>query len=251
MMSMLARHIRTLAKRVVPHRVVFLVRRYTSGADDLRGAGNRERYRDHGDVPERTADGVDEVYGEFLGGGVEGWDARARAQASVAVELGLEPHHRMLEIGCGPGRATPRFAEALEPNRLVAFDQRPDFIEAARASLEQHGVEPDSVRLEVVEAFDLRGLGVFDFAIAWSVLNHCTWGERADFFERIVDHLAPRGRLVVTHGAWATTPWFLDWLEDVIARRGLRVVRRIDSPAEIESAEVSAGSVPMWVFERS
>jgi len=248
-MSM-ARRLRTLAKRVVPHRVVFLLRRYTSGSADLRRSRNRARYRDHSDVPDPAAGTVQEAYGEFLGGGADQWEARARAQAAVAVELGLEPHHRMLEVGCGPGRATPHFARLLEPGMLVAFDQRPDFVEAARASLEQHGVDPEAVRLVVIEDFAMAGLGTFDFVFAWSVLNHCTWGERADFFERIVEHVRPGGRLVMSHARWAATPWFRDWLEDVVARRGLVVRRAVEAASDLERARVAPESLPLWVFER-
>lgn len=250
MLKMLRRHIRTLAKQVVPHRVVFLVRRYAPGTADLRKAERRARYRDHSDVPKREGRTVAEAYSDFLGGGAEEWEPRARAQVAAAVELGLEPHHRMLEIGCGPGRATPYFAEVVGEGELVAFDQRPDFVDAARDALRERGVDDSRSRFEVVQDFEMRGLGRFDFAIAWSVLNHCTWGERADFFERFVDHLSVGGRLVVSGAAWMRTPFFLDWLEDVIAARGLTVVRRVESVDDLESVDLLPETLPIWVFER-
>ncbi|MGF1465710.1 MAG: SAM-dependent methyltransferase [Sandaracinaceae bacterium] len=246
------RGLRARLKRLVPPRVVFHVRRYASrvAAADLRAGPRRALYRRHGEVPDASQASIREAYADHLGGGAAEWEARGAYQVAVARELGLRPEHRLLEVGCGPGRASVHFAAFLSPERLVGFDQRPDYVQMAERAIAERGLEARGARFRWVQRFEMDDLGTFDYALAFSVLNHCTWSERADFFERIPRHLAPGGRLLVTHAAWLDTPWFLDWVETAVRRRGLRLVRRIGAEEALAGGGYP-GTHPLFVFERA
>src|SRR5438132_7335064 len=61
--------------------------------------------------------------------------------------LGLEAGHRVLDVGCGPGRHAPALAR--RGNEVVGVDVSPRFVELARA-----GGPPDAP----VEGLDARRL---------------------------------------------------------------------------------------------
>ncbi|NUR87675.1 MAG: methyltransferase, FxLD system [Nonomuraea sp.] len=118
--------------------------------------------------------------------------------ATMLGQLGVEPGHRVLEIGAGTGYNAALLAHLAGPEgHVVTLDLTPEVADAARRHLEAAGFaggsgETGAARVEVVcadggEGFAERGpydrviatVGVWDLAPAW------------------LDQLAPGGRLVV------------------------------------------------------
>jgi protein-L-isoaspartate(D-aspartate) O-methyltransferase len=101
--------------------------------------------------------------------------------AIMLEQLGLEPGHRVLEIGTGTGYNAAVMAHVVGPSGFVTtIDIDPDLIERARASLTAAGY--DSVRAS------------------------CGDGGYGDPAE------APFDRIIVTAGAWDIAPAWLDQL---------------------------------------
>ncbi|MEU8532859.1 class I SAM-dependent methyltransferase [Streptomyces sp. BPPL-273] len=82
---------------------------------------------------------------EFFGARAAGWDSRfpddGPAYAAAVAEMGLREGDRVLDAGCGTGRALPPLREAVGPSGLVlGADLTPAMLEAAvRAGRDRDG----------------------------------------------------------------------------------------------------------------
>jgi cyclopropane fatty-acyl-phospholipid synthase-like methyltransferase len=77
--------------------------------------------------------------------------------AAIVDELPLEPHSRVLEIGCGPGAAARAVAARLVTGHILAIDRSAAAITQARAAgAEQIASGRMSVRRVAVEDFVLE-----------------------------------------------------------------------------------------------
>src|SRR5205085_12069294 len=105
--------------------------------------------------------------------------------------LGLEAGHRVLDVGCGPGRHA--HALARRGIEVVGVDVAPRFVELARA-----GAPPDAT-FECLDARRLPYDAEFDAAVslcqgAFGLVP----GEDADVIAGIARALRPGGRLAVS-----------------------------------------------------
>ncbi len=115
-------------------------------------------------------------HGELLAGNdpesAWGWATpagrlRARRRAEYIRGGGdLRPGTRALEIGCGTGNFTKRFAES--GAEIMAVDISPALLEKARA----RGLPADRVRFECKRFEDCEIDGPFDAVIGSSILHH-------------------------------------------------------------------------------
>jgi SAM-dependent methyltransferase len=86
----------------------------------------------------------------------------SRAHIAAA---GVEPHHRALDVGCGPGPLTIALAERVGADRIAAVDPSPSFVEACRMR-----VPAADVRVGTAE--DLPDFGApFDAVLSQLVVN--------------------------------------------------------------------------------
>jgi SAM-dependent methyltransferase len=124
--------------------------------------------------------------------------------AEIVAALPVEPHMRVLEIGCGPGAAARAVAARLTTGQLVAIDRSAKAVSQARASAaDEIAAGRMSVRQVAVEDFVLEpGEPGFDiaFAIRVGALDgrHPVAGVKAR--QRIAAALVPGGRLFIDGG---------------------------------------------------
>ena len=166
--------------------------------------GGSDKYR-------HTASATNE-YKELLGGGSERWKERGAFQLHFLKEHGMQPGHRMLDLGCGPLRAGLHLIPYLDPTNYFGIDYNSQFIEIANKLVEN---DPELAarqpRIEVVDDFDFpHDFPTFDFIMVFSVLNHCTEDQKKAFFDHI-DRMTTTGTTIcISHAGW-----FLDaYLED-------------------------------------
>lgn len=124
--------------------------------------------------------------------------------AEIVEALPLQPHARVLEIGCGPGTAARAVAARLVTGHILAIDRSAKAVAQAQANAAREiAAGRMSVRCVAVEEFTLQpDEEPFNlvFAIRVGALDgrHPTAGQQA--LERISVALAAGGRLFIDGG---------------------------------------------------
>ncbi|MGH8892879.1 MAG: class I SAM-dependent methyltransferase [Actinomycetes bacterium] len=102
---------------------------------------------------------------------------------------------RVLDIGCGPGD----ILEFLPDVTYVGVDLSPLYIASATKKFGDRG----TFSVSGIDDLDASRLGVFDIAIAKSVLHHLDDSQASKLFEVVSHILAPGGRLVTLDAGFA------------------------------------------------
>ena len=126
----------------------------------------------------------------------------------VAEVTGLGAQHRVLDLGCGPGPLTRRFAPLAR--EVVAMDPTPEMLNAARALAE--GIA--NVRFVAGSSYDLSpALGRFHLVVMGRSFH---WMDRVDTLRRLDSLIEPGGALAVlgdTAPAVPANAWRKAWNE--------------------------------------
>lgn len=98
------------------------------------------------------------------------WHEMGVLQLDFLRSQGLEPHHMLLDMGCGALRGGVHFIPFLDPGHYCGVDINPSLVEAGRTELAGN---ERGARLLVSDGFDASAFGErFDFAIAVSLFTH-------------------------------------------------------------------------------
>lgn len=182
----------------------------------------------YADVKLSDRDIAQESYKSYLGGGAALWEERGAFQPLLLRKLGLQPSSSLLDIGCGPIRGGQHLIKFLDHGKYFGCDYNADFVLTAERIVQaDEQLAEKSPSLAQIAAFDIRAITsrTFDFALAFSVLNHCSASERRIFFEQVGQVLNQKGQAVVTHAAWFDP--------SQLQGTNLRVKRRIEGEQDI------------------
>lgn len=129
------------------------------------------------------------------------WEEMGRLQLDFLKGEGLEPRHRLVDIGCGSLRAGLPLAAYLDPGHYFGIDIRRELLDAGLREVGEAGLQdrlpPEN--LHATAAFDLSPFGVrFDYAIAQSVFTHIPLDELTACLSRIRPFFHPGGKVFVT-----------------------------------------------------
>lgn len=129
-------------------------------------------------------------YGRLLVSGRDGWQHPEQVVAS----LGLEPGHRVAEIGAGAGYWLPWLSEAVGENGLVlAVEVEPELVEKLERRVAREGYT--NVRIVLGEYADPKlPDGSIDLAMTSLTYHHIE--ARVAYFRALQTDLAEGGRVV-------------------------------------------------------
>lgn len=174
--------------------------RHFSRPQRTNAADHTRFYRDISLSPSEIATGG---YKQFLGGGDRFWDSRGAFQLHFLKQMGLQPAHVLLDVGCGPLRAGVHCIPFLLPGRYHGCDYNQDFITVAKQTVRDKGLAVYEPRLTVVDDFDFPLPDeAIDFVMVFSVLNHCNIGQRSLFFRSIGRVAKRNARIYISHALW-------------------------------------------------
>ena len=102
------------------------------------------------------------------------WEEIGSLQFEFLVKQGLQPWHRLLDIGCGTLRGGHRFIRYLDAEQYTGTDISAGALEAGCRIVEQQGLTDKRPRLVLTEDLKFRDLdkNPFDFVLAQSVFTH-------------------------------------------------------------------------------
>lgn len=130
------------------------------------------------------------------------WDAIGRLQLDFLIARGLDPHMRVVDIGCGSLRAGVHLVRYLDAGRYYGVDVSQALLDAGydvelRQAALQHKLPRDQLLRD--EAFRVGRFGVdFDVALAQSVFTHLPWNHLRLCLERLAPAMRPDGVLYAT-----------------------------------------------------
>jgi SAM-dependent methyltransferase len=130
----------------------------------------------------------------------ESWERLGKLQFDFLVGRGLEPHHYLLDVGCGPLRAGVHFIRFLEPGHYFGVDRRGDRLEAGRTvELRLQGLADKRPVLAAMDDFGFARLGqTFDYALAQSVFTHLPLNNIIRCLVNMESALVPGGKFFAT-----------------------------------------------------
>lgn len=127
------------------------------------------------------------------------WEQIGQFQYDFLVGEGLEPHHFLLDIGCGSLRGGVHFVRLLDAGHYYGVDQNARLLAAGQTELERAGIAGKRPVLTADNNFGLVKLGQsFDFALAQSLLTHLPFNLIARCVAEVDRVLKPGGRFYAT-----------------------------------------------------
>jgi ubiquinone/menaquinone biosynthesis C-methylase UbiE len=147
-------------------------------------------------------------------------------------QVGIQPGHRVLDLGCGTATLTLMLKEACPDATVVGLDGDPGILEIAHRKVARADVD-----VEIVQGMAFEppfGSGSFDRVVSSLVIHHLSAENKRRTFARMKDLLKPGGELHIA-----------DWgqAQNVLMRLAFLAVQILDG-FETTSENVRQGLVP-------
>lgn len=185
-----------MARLLTPQRVLGRVRRTaarTAWSIKWRGRSYSEYQRQHMDTLAET-DPREAV------GGL--WDEIGQLQLDVLKRQGLNPQHRLLDIGCGSLRGGLHMIRYLESGHYWGTELSERLLDAGREFLREEGLQDKDPHLVVVDGFSFKELQgqQFDFVQAFGVFTDIPAELVRECVANLSRVLAPGGAFYASFG---------------------------------------------------
>lgn len=143
------------------------------------------------------------------------WDEIGTLQFQFLIEYGLQPFHKLLDIGCGSLRGGVHFIKYLEEGNYYGVDKDFQLLTDAReVELLRYGLSNKLIHLDHREDFDFSVFKTkFDYVIAQSVFTHLTWNSIARCLANVSLILEENGKFFATFFEINEVKYYLEPLE--------------------------------------
>lgn len=133
---------------------------------------------------------------EFVGGL---WDDIGNLQMDFLKQQGLQPGHKLVDVGCGALRGGIHFAAYLNRGNYFGLDVNPSLIAAGKLELDEAGLQDKEAHLAVSDKFELAAFGAhFDYGMAVSLFTHLPMNHIIRCLVEVRRTLAPGGKFYAT-----------------------------------------------------
>ncbi|MFE9339823.1 methyltransferase domain-containing protein [Streptomyces sp. NPDC007063] len=131
------------------------------------------------------------------------WRTAANSAAYLLDEL--RPHHRVLDIGCGPGTITADLAARVPQGSVTGLDAASGILDQARATAQERGLTNTAFTTGDVHALDFTS-GDFDVVHAHQTLQHV--GDPVGALREMRRVCAPDGVVAVRDADYGGMFWY-------------------------------------------
>ena len=132
----------------------------------------------------------------FIGGK---WEEIGQLQYDFLLKQGLQPQHKLLDIGCGCLRGGIHFITYLEEDNYYGLDVNASLIKAAWHEVELANLNSKKPHLLVTDKFEIdRFEQQFDFVLSVSVFTHLPMNIIIRCLSQVQKNLAPHGKYYST-----------------------------------------------------
>lgn len=133
---------------------------------------------------------------DMMVGPIGYWRELQRYQISALQRLGLQPRHRLLDLGCGPLQGGIAFIGYLDEGRYTGIDVNQRAIDAGWQQIARAGLQPKAPQLLVSSCFGRDVLAGREYDYIWcsQMLYHLHETQIEALFAQVARLLAPRGR---------------------------------------------------------
>lgn len=141
---------------------------------------------------------------------------RTAANSAAYLLDAVQPHMRILDIGCGPGTITADLAELVPEGHVTGVDHAPGILDRARATAAERGLENVEFAVADVHALDYPD-DSFCVVHAHQVLQHV--GDPVRALSEMRRVCAPGGIVAARDADYSAMTWYPnspamdDWLE--------------------------------------
>jgi len=171
------------------------------------------------------------------------WEELGALQCDFLIVQGLEPHHKVLDIGCGSLRAGVPLARYLEPGGYYGIDISQSLIETGYQQEIVTADLADRLRrdhLHVTDAFAAPFDVQFDFGIAQSVFSHLSLDYFANCLAALSGTFRPGGVIYAT---------FFEGQGEQVERPDGIITHAARDPFHFPKAEILALATSDWALE--
>jgi len=128
------------------------------------------------------------------------WEKMGRLQYDFLLSQGLQPGHRVLDVGCGALRGGVHFVDYLEPSGYYGVDVNESLLDAGYAKELTDPLRDKLPRdhLRATDRFDCDFGVQFDVALAQSLFTHVSLNHIRLCLVRVARAVRPGGRFFAT-----------------------------------------------------
>lgn len=137
------------------------------------------------------------------------WDRVGAAQLAFMVRNGMDPHHTLLDVGCGSLRAGVRFIGYLDEGNYYGLEEVIALLQQGiDVEIPRYNLAPKRPTFITNGAFDLTSVPAglrFDFAVAQGVFTHLVPEQIETCVGSVLSRLAEGGKFFATFHVGART----------------------------------------------